>query len=318
MIPCAFMFAGCGEGNPSSVMTLSVNPKVSFVLDANNKVLSVNLGNDDAGIIYADVNFVGQDVDSTIKLFIERAAISGHASLDDANVTVEISGNAQATVDDLKQKVESKIKSTYEELGIQARVTFDKISEEAQKQALIAKAKILAPEKTNSEIEAMSNTELVKLINDKQKEYKDLAYSQIQEISGKIDSAVTDALNTAKTVLDEALTRLDYYKAQLEQLPSVSELISDLEETIKETYQPAFDNAVKAFQDAKNEAIATAKAEYETVKQNLINTYKTQVNSAKANVLTRLEEQKTAGNITQEQYDAWVSLINSYSPTANN
>ena len=72
IVPFAFMFAGCGEAKPANVMTMSVNPEVSFVLDANNNVISVKYNNADSSMIYADVNFVGKDVNTTVQLFIER------------------------------------------------------------------------------------------------------------------------------------------------------------------------------------------------------------------------------------------------------
>ena len=116
MIPFAFMFAGCGENNePRNVMSLSVNPDVSFVLDSNNNVVSVKYENDDAGTIYADVNFDGKSLENTIQIFIERAAISGHITLDGDEVTIDISG--QANVEDLNDIGEYRDSIDYEKKG---------------------------------------------------------------------------------------------------------------------------------------------------------------------------------------------------------
>ncbi len=319
MVPFAFMFAGCGESEPASVMNLSVNPEISFVLDGNNNVLSVNFGNTDAGTIYADIDFVGKDVDSTIQLFIERAVISGHFTLNGDTVSVEINGNSQAKIDELKQQAKTKIEDIAKTLGTNVTVELDKLTETAQRQALIQKAKLLAPEKTNTEIEEMSNSELVKLINDKQKEYKDLAYSQIQTITDQLNTLYSTAITEAKTALDNALAELKQLKTQLEQKydPVLSATITMKEQAIT-AFQKTFDDAVKLFQNAKEEAIAAAKKQYETIKQTAYDTFKNEVKTAKTNVVKHLQAQKDAGKITEDQYNAWVNLINSYAPTANN
>ena len=119
MIPFAFMFSGCSQNDPANVMTMSVNPEVSFVLDANNKVVSVKYENEDAGVIYADVNFVGKDVDTLIQLFIERATISGHVDLSGDEVTITVNGKTDADVNALRQKAKEQVKKGFNSLGIE-------------------------------------------------------------------------------------------------------------------------------------------------------------------------------------------------------
>lgn len=313
MVPFAFMFAGCGETKPANVMTMSVNPEVSFVLDANNNVASVKYNNEDAGRIYADVNFVGKDVDATVQLFIERAVISGHIDLNREEVSVEINGNANANLDALKEQVKTKVEDVFGELGVSVEVKMENLSKEAQRTALETSAKVLAPEKTDNEIKEMSNDELLKLINDKQKEYKDLAVDQVSQIKTTLEDGVAKVVTTAKETLEMAEKRLNELEEQIKGLSG--ELKNAMQKQINEARKylneckKEVDKAVKQFNEKKDELIATAKQKYAEIKNQLIATYKQEVETAKTAVLAHMQVELDAGRMTQEQFDYWKDLI---------
>lgn len=314
MVPFAFMFAGCGEAKPANVMTMSVNPEVSFVLDANNNVVSVKYNNADAGMIYADVNFVGKDVDTTVQLFLERAAISGHIELTGDEVSIEINGEVNANLDALKEQVEAKVKDVFQQMGVTVSVKMDNLSKEAQRTALETAAKALAPEYTETEISDMSNDELLKVINDKQKEYKDLAYEQVNQIQATLEKTVMSAVNSAKNLLNDAEEQLKQLEDSVKDLTGAAKDIVDAQiESQKQLIaqcKETLDKAVKTLNEKKDELIAQAKAKYAEIKNQLIATYKAQVAEAKTAVLAHMEVELNAGRMTQEQYDYWKNLIN--------
>lgn len=312
MVPFAFMFAGCGESAPSNVMTMSVNPEISFVLDANNNVASVKFENADASMIYADINFVGKDVDTTVQLFIERAAISGHINLKGDEVSVEINGEVNANLDALKNQVKAKVESVFSDLGVTVTVKIENLTKEAQRTALETTAKALAPEKTSTEIKEMSNADLLKLINDKQKEYEDLAYSQVTEIKATLEKTVMSAVNTAKDLLEAAEKKLAESEERLENSPSLKQEIQPLIDTAKSNVAQCktdLNNQIKILNDKKDELISKAKEKYTEIKNELISTYKDQVADAKTTVLAHLQTELDLGHITQDQYNYWKNLI---------
>ena len=312
MVPFAFMFAGCGESAPSNVMTMSVNPEISFVLDANNNVASVKFENADASMIYADINFVGKDVDTTVQLFIERAAISGHINLKGDEVSVEINGEVNANLDALKNQVKAKVESVFSDLGVTVTVKMENLTKEAQRTALETTAKALAPEKTSTEIKEMSNADLLKLINDKQKEYEDLAYSQVTEIKATLEKTVMSAVNTAKDLLEAAEKKLAESEERLENSPSLKQEIQPLIDTAKSNVAQCktdLNNQIKILNDKKDELISKAKEKYTEIKNELISTYKDQVADAKTTVLAHLQTELNLGHITQDQYNYWKNLI---------
>ena len=320
IVPFAFMFAGCGEAKPANVMTMSVNPEVSFVLDANNNVISVKYNNADSSMIYADVNFVGKDVNTTVQLFIERAAISGHIELTGDEVSVKINGEVNANLDALKEQVETKVKDVFKQMGVTVTVKMENLSKEAQRVALETTVKALAPEYTETEIKAMSNDELLKVINDKQKEYKDLAFEQVNQIQATLEKTVMSAVNSAKELLNKAEAQLKELEDSVKDLTGTAKDIVDTQ--IKTTKQQIavlrdeLDKAVKTFNEKKDELIAQAKAKYAEIKNQLITTFKEQVAEAKTAVIAHLRVELDAGRITQEQFDYWNNLINDYAVAA--
>lgn len=308
IVPFAFMFAGCGESAPSNVMTMSVNPEISFVLDANNNVASVKFENADASMIYADINFVGKDVDTTVQLFIERAAISGHVDLKGDEVSVEINGEVNANLDALKNQVKAKVESVFRDLGVTVTVKMEDLTKEAQRSALETTAKALAPEKTSTEIKEMSNADLLKLINDKQKEYEDLAYSQVTEIKATLEKTVMSAVNTAKDLLEAAEKNLAELEERFENSPSLKQEIENAKNEVAQC-KTKLNNQIKILNDKKDELISKAKEKYTEIKNELISTYKNQVADAKTTVLAHLQTELDLGHITQDQYNYWKNLI---------
>lgn len=313
IVPCVFLLAGCNQANASSELTLSVNPEVSFILDANNNVLSVKYENADAGMIYADVNFVGKDVDATIKLFIERAAISGHVDLAGDEVSIQINGKSDVDVQALKTKAKAKVEEVFADLGVAVEVRVENLSLEAQKEALKATAKVLAPEKSLKELDEMTNEELLQLINTKQKELKDLTYEQALNINNKFSNAqnaIAQAIETAKESLSKIEAQLNELEQTYgEQIPEAIKVqINALKAQIQEL-KNQIDAKVNLFLNNRKNEIQKAQSQYKTLKEQLKKEFKTQVETSKQNLINHLTTSKNNGTITEEQYNYWVSLI---------
>lgn len=318
IIPCLFLFAACNNNNEaSSEMTLSINPEVSFILDANDKVLSIKCENEDASVLYADINFVGKDVDSAIQIFIERAAITGHVDLNGDEITLDINGKSSVDVEALKAKAKAKIEQVFQNLGVNIEVKVQNLTVEAQKEALKVKAKVLAPEKTMQELYSMSNEELLKLINDKQKELKDLTFEQIENVNDLYSSAKNTLLKTIESLrtnieeLEEQINDLE--NKYNDQIPVTIQVQIDGLKSQIEQIKKLINSNLEEFLNNRKEEINRAQAEAENLKQQLKTEFKTQIETSKANVINHLTTSKNNGTITQEQYDYWVSLINNQS-----
>lgn len=292
IIPCLFGLAACKpkEKVATKTMTTSINPEITFMLDSKNNVTSISYGNADAGRLFANVNFVGQDASTAIQIVIEKTAISGHIDLSGDTVTFEFSGE---DIEKLKTDVEAKAKEVFKQMGVAITV----ISAEVKHQTLISTAKVLAPEMDSTEIENMSDEDLIKLIDKKQQDYKDLAYDQINDLQKNLDQAI---LNTIKTI-----------RAEMEKLEAEMEKYG---ETIKQQYnncKKQLEDEINKFLDERKEKIAEAEKLAEAHKDALIALYKQEVEKTETIFKAHLEAAKANGIITEAQYNYWINLINS-------
>ena len=168
LVPCVFMLTACKGDDVNKTMNVSINPEVSFVVDSKNKVVSVMYENDDASTVYANVNFVGLKADAAVELMIENAVITGHFDFNGEDISLSVNGNTEADITKLENLVKDKINKVCDSLGVEIEINIEELTEAARKQALVVKAKVLAPEKSDSELNEMSTQELINLIKEKQ------------------------------------------------------------------------------------------------------------------------------------------------------
>lgn len=292
IIPCLFGLAACKpkEKVATKTMTTSINPEITFMLDSKNNVTSISYGNADAGRLFANVNFVGQDASTAIQIVIEKTAISGHIDLSGDTVTFEFSGE---DIEKLKTDVEAKAKEVFKQMGVAITV----ISAEVKHQTLITTAKVLAPEMDSTEIENMSDEDLIKLIDKKQQDYKDLAYDQINDLQKNLDQAILNTINAIRAEMDKLEAEMEKYG-----------------ETIKQQYnncKKQLEDEINKFLDERKEKIAEAKKLAEAHKDALIALYKQEVEKTETIFKAHLEAAKANGIITEAQYNYWINLINS-------
>lgn len=296
IIPCLFGLAACKpkEKVATKTMTTSINPEITFMLDSKNNVTSISYGNADAGRLFANVNFVGQDASTAIQIVIEKTAISGHIDLSGDTVTFEFSGE---DIEKLKTDVEAKAKDVFKQMGVAITV----ISAEVKHQTLISTAKVLAPEMDSTEIENMSDEDLIKLIDKKQQDYKDLAYDQINDLQKNLDQAILNTINAIRAEIEKLEAEMEKY----------GNLVS---ETIKQQYnncKKQLEDEINKFLDERKEKIAEAKKLAEAHKDALIALYKQEVEKTETIFKAHLEAAKANGIITEAQYNYWIKLINS-------
>lgn len=296
IIPCLFGLAACKpkEKVATKTMTTSINPEITFMLDSKNNVTSISYGNADAGRLFANVNFVGQDASTAIQIVIEQTAISGHIDLSGDTVTFEFSGE---DIEKLKTDVEAKAKEVFKQMGVAITVTIKEISAEVKHQTLISTAKVLAPEMDSTEIENMSDEDLIKLIDKKQQDYKDLAYDQINDLQKNLDQAILNTINAIREEMEKLEAEMEKYG-----------------ETIKQQYnncKKQLEDEINKFLDERKEKIAEAEKLAEAHKDALIALYKQEVEKTETIFKAHLEAAKANGIITEAQYNYWINLINS-------
>lgn len=299
IIPCMLGFVACKpkETTANKTMKTSINPEITFSLDANNKVTSISYGNSDAGTIFANVNFVGKDASYAIQIVIEQSAISGHINLSGDEITFEFTGE---DIEELKNIAEAKAKEVFEKLGVEVMVKINEVSAEVKHAALVGTAQVLAPELSKDAISKMTDAELIELIDKKQKDYKDLAFDQIDAIQSSFNRAILDAIDAIRLRMEELEETMKEYGDY------VSKEIKDQYAKCKKQLNDKIDEFLKERKDE----IAAAKKAMKEHKDALIETYKIEVANSEALLKTHLDTAKENGTISEEQYAYWTNLIN--------
>lgn len=141
---CDLLGFGAEAENQQTVMNISLNPKVEFVLDENDKVVTVNALNEEGNLIIsaeAFENIEGKDAEEAAKLFVEVSKetgylVSGTLSAGENQISVAFSGDtdkAKALYEEVKGKMNEYLSSE----SVTARIEQAAALTEAQLKALV-------------------------------------------------------------------------------------------------------------------------------------------------------------------------------------
>lgn len=282
-IVCPFVFAACGtEKANSTVMNVSLNPEVEFILDEDNKVVSVNALNEEGNLIINGQVFVGKSSEEAVELFISISKetgflVSGNVQAGDNQIKLSFSGDSKK-VEELYNDIKTKVDEYLEEKNITA--TLNKV-EGLTKEYLQAAVEKCAPYLEEAKIEAMSYQELINELVESRKETAEL-YSQ--ELKDAYYKAKAEIVNQEK---------FDYLKSQLNSIQQIAfdaiyEGYNTAKTTLKNTKKSLFVDENSAYQKALA-TFRTAKTEFLNYKNYVAGLAENEITTAISDELTRLE-----------------------------
>ena len=283
-LSCSILFVGCGStADATTRLTAEINPKVEFMLDKNDKVVSVTGLNEEGELIISGEAFVGKTADEAIALFVEISTeagylVKGSVSGSSNELDVSISGDtakAQALFDSIKLKVDEKLT----ELGVVATV------EKEVKEALSELKETLLevdPLLTATDVANLTEEQVIKQIAVVRKEAKDIvgkaakdAYYQARAYEIKLaESKHVKEIIGGLNVIEQGLATA--YVAALDALNVARKAVSDAYVTYfvaeDSAYQTALNTLLskkQAVLDLRNELVditdATLKAQKEAL-----------------------------------------------------
>lgn len=248
---CALL-AGCGggDGEAAARMQVDINPSVEFILDADNKVLSVTALNDDGALIVAGEAFVGKTAEDAVELMASISTdagylVKGDLSAGQDEITVSITGDAEAAqklYDDVKAGVDAFL----EESGIDAVV---ERGEALKLDALRALVQAADPTLSDEEVAAMTEEQLLNA----------LKISRI-ETAQLLTEELRAAYNTAK--------EYDFRFAERQATKSVIEGLGSAYESFLNGYAAALDSyqkAIQAVEQARYDYLVDAGSDYQKI-----------------------------------------------------
>jgi len=266
-------------------MNVDVNPKLEFVLDEDNKVVSVSALNDDGECLIqteADIAaFKNLNAEEAAKKFLEMSKEYGFVVEADSNaLTVSISGEgADKLLNDVKSAVESKIS----ELDLSITVSKKTISRET----IEAIALECYQEYTQAQIDAMDEDDLIEMIEESRIETESLL-SQDLKAQYYIDRAKA-AINAKISAIEEQISATNLVaKAKLEIAKAAETALVSALDSIKQAHtdvQVAIDAKMSVYAEYKKdyiEARKAANAEEIARLQPLVAQYESELNAARA------------------------------------
>ena len=112
------LFAACGqekEKKAASYVSVDVNPSVSFVLDEEDKVLSVIAENEDAQVLIYEENFEGLTVEKAVEKLADLAVEFGY--LHEGNRGVNLTAQGSVNIEDVRTSLQNAFGAAVQEAG---------------------------------------------------------------------------------------------------------------------------------------------------------------------------------------------------------
>lgn len=216
-------------------MTVDINPSVEFMIDDENKVISVTALNDDGSILIVGEAFVGKTAEDAVEMVITLATETGylvHGNVEASENTVKISVSGDSRyAEKLHKDIAEKAKSTLAALDINGKIEkaealkLDALRELALSTSLYTEEEIGAmDEEQLYKVVAAGRVETALLLTEEMrnayynaKEYK-ISFAEREEIAtvikelGGIYALTHSAYKTALDLYGSAITELDNFR----------------------------------------------------------------------------------------------------------
>lgn len=251
---CDFI-GGNANNEQQKIMNISLNPQVEFVLDKDDKVITVNALNEEGNLIISAAafeNVEGKSAEEAAKLFVEVSTetgylVSGTLSAGENQLSISLSGDTEAAKE-LYNDVKAKMNEYLDSVDVTAKINQAAAITEAKVKELLAEC---APYLETAE---MKYDELVKELA---KQRKETAEFYSQELKNAYYEAKEFAMEQAE---------LETLKSKLDSLTQIAfdlttKVYTTLVEGIEKTRMTLLVNEDSLYQKALA-AFREVKAEY--------------------------------------------------------
>lgn len=265
MILTSMCIVSCGpqQPDPDTVtrMTVDVNPSVEFMVDSENKVVSVTALNDDGAVLIAGEVFVGKSAEEAVELMLTVAKDTGfilpETSEGEANeVKISVSGDT-AYANQLYNSVKSEVEATLNELDIPGTVKKVEAMAREALSAEIAKLGIC----TEEELDGMTEKELYTALKESRIETAELLTEAMRDvyISAK-EYEIKFAKSEATAEIIEAMGGMytityNLYKTALDVYSKAINTVEELRYNTFVAEDSAYQQLLAALREAKLELV---------------------------------------------------------------
>lgn len=201
-------------------VSLSINPKIDFIINEQQEIIEMFLINDDAKILLADINVLGYSIDQALEIILDAAVDTGYINIDtDENIINYLAFDEKGSMDyqlQIKEKIMNYLNK--EKIGA-ALFSLDETSNDVKEFAitndlsipytkLILDYQELHPDITIQEILEKNHIELLNTLkndfnanyqnylNDEKSDALELRNEMVLELENKVGSFRTQANDT--------------------------------------------------------------------------------------------------------------------------
>lgn len=238
---CVVGLSACkDDDNQMKVMNVSLNPQVEFILDENDKVVSVNALNEEGNLIINGQAFVGKTSDQALQLYVSVCKetgflVSGNVSSNQNHISISLSGE---DVEDKYNSLKKNLNTYLSQNNITASIlNAGQLSEDYLKQQL----EKCMPNLTEQEISSMNYETLVNEMLKSRQETADLLSQSLKENYYSMKNH-TEKFNEAMLVKQE---------------------LDAITGAVLNTAMQAYSNAVQGLMDAREEYLISETSDYQ-------------------------------------------------------
>ncbi|MBE7086320.1 MAG: hypothetical protein E7366_04125 [Clostridiales bacterium] len=327
-------FSGCGKGKEEAkevgtVMNVSLNPEVEFVLDQYGKVISVNALNEEGNLIVSAEVFTGETAEEAAKLFVKVSAetgflVEGNASAGENEIEISFSGDTEKA-EKLYNNVKSTVQTYLSEENITAQIEQAAAITDAQLREVVAEC---APYIDKAKLQALDYMEMVETIAEARQETAGLysqelknAYYEMKAFT--MQQAELETIKAHLGVIEKAAVDIAFAGYTL-----AVDTIETTRLTMLVNDSSPYQVALRAFQAAKTEYLnyreyvaSLEQTEVTTAISQQLALLQTAVDQTEATLLKAGEDANaaldTAKASVQTTYDTVIKAIGNYSALAN-
>lgn len=180
-----------GNTNPNNnddsklaMVKMNLNPSISFVVDGDNKVVSVTGENNEGKMIIAGEEIVGKDLSEAIEIILITEnetgyLVSGNVSVDDNNLSFTVNIDDEKLAAEIQNQITTTVNEVCEELNVEKHVEYLKAYTDEELNKLVLE---LDPTLTEEDVNAMTYEQKINVIKLYQLETAELYSEELEEL----------------------------------------------------------------------------------------------------------------------------------------
>ena len=268
-----------------SIVQISVNPNVQFILNDSNRVIEVNYLNQDGEIVLINANVKGKKLDEVVDIFINASIEVGYIDVDTLGTKIEIyvQNENSEEVEKLQNRIIKNINNIFDKNGIiagaVARVKDDLITKaqefgvSVEKYSLMLQASILDTSLDILDLKEKTEQQILEIIKNSVAEYQNIAFS--------LKNSFVESIQTLKNQFVD-MFELDEEIEYLKESINKTNLTEEAKETIKAQidrcyekynelkvkFDEEYNKLVKKFEEDSHSYILKSKGKFKELKEN--------------------------------------------------